>query len=163
MIDPFTAFAVAQAAVAGIKKAVALGKDINGLITDFTKFYQSADLVHESAIKTKIQAIRLSDAEINAQALQIAMASNALKQHEKELKDMMFWSGNAAVWQEMMNERARMKKLRQDEDERIEKQKQKDREIKYNTVMATLWMIGSLCIVIPACTILFQLITVKHL
>ena len=45
----------------------------------------------------------------------------------------------------------------------IEKQKQKDREMKYNALMATLWMMGSLCIVIPLCTILFQLITVKHL
>lgn len=163
MIDPFTAFAMAQAAVAGIKKAVALGKDINGLITDFSKFYHSADLVHESAIKTKIQAVRLSDADINAQALQIAMASNALREHEKELKDLLFWSGNAAVWQEMMAERQRMKKLRQEEDQRIKQQKQKDREMKYNALMATLWMMASLSIVIPAVTILFQLITVKHL
>lgn len=163
MIDPFTAFAMAQAAVAGIKKAVALGKDINGLITDFSKFYHSADLVHESAIKTKIQAVRLSDADINAQALQIAMASNALREHEKELKDLLFWSGNAAVWQEMMAERQRMKKLRQEEDQRIKQQKQKDREMKYNALMATLWLMASLSIVIPAVTILFQLITVKHL
>ena len=163
MIDPFTAFAVAQAAVAGIKKAVALGKDINGLITDFTKFYQSADLVHESAIKTKIQAIRLSDAEINAQALQIAMQSRALRAHEKELKDILFWSGNAEVYYEMQAERLRMIEERRSEDRRIEKQKQKDREAKAHAVMATLWMMGSLCIVIPACTILFQLITVKHL
>lgn len=163
MIDPFTAFAMAQAAVAGIKKAVALGKDINGLITDFSKFYHSADLVHESAIKTKIQAVRLSDADINAQALQIAMASNALREHEKELKDLLFWSGNAAVWQEMMAERQRMKKLRQEEDQRIKQQKQKDREMKYKALMATLWMMASLSIVIPAVTILFQLITVKHL
>ena len=163
MIDPFTAFAMAQAAVAGIKKAVALGKDINGLITDFSKFYHSADLVHESAIKTKIQAVRLSDADINAQALQIAMASKALREHEKELKDLLFWSGNAAVWQEMMAERQRMKKIRHEEDQRIEQQKQKDREMKYNALMATLWMMASLSIVIPAVTILFQLITVKHL
>jgi hypothetical protein len=163
LIDPFTAFAIAQGAVSGIKKAVALGKDINGLITDFSNFYQHADFVHDSAFKTKIKAIRLSDAEINAQALKMAMASKALKEHEKELKDILFWSGNAGVWKEMMAERERMKKLRQEEDDRVEKQKQKDREMKYNAVMATLWMMASLTIVIPLCTIMFQLITVKHL
>jgi hypothetical protein len=51
----------------------------------------------------------------------------------------------------------------QAEDRRVAEQKQKDREMKYNALMATLWFMGSLCIVIPLCTILFQLITVKHL
>ena len=163
MIDPFTAFAMAQAAVAGIKKAVQLGKDINGLINEFSKFYQAADNVHHSAVKAKVESIRMSNAEINARALEMAMASRALRAHEKELKDILFWSGNADVYYEMQAERLRMMEERRAEDRRIEKQKQKDREMKYNALMATLWLMGSLCIVIPACTILFQLITVKHL
>ena len=163
MIDPFTAFAMAQAAVAGIKKAVQLGKDINGLINEFSKFYQAEDNVHHSATKAKVESIRMSNAEINARALEMAMASRALRAHEKELKDILFWSGNADVYYEMQAERLRMMEERRAEDRRIEKQKQKDREMKYNALMATLWMMGSLCIVIPLCTILFQLITVKHL
>ena len=163
MIDPFTAFAMAQAAVAGIKKAVQLGKDINGLINEFSKFYQAADNVHHSAVKAKVESIRMSNAEINARALEMAMASRALRAHEKELKDILFWSGNADVYYEMQAERLRMMEERRAEDRRNEKQKQKDREMKYNALMATLWLMGSLCIVIPACTILFQLITVKHL
>ena len=105
----------------------------------------------------------MSNAEINARALEMAMASRALRAHEKELKDILFWSGNADVYYEMQAERLRMMEERRAEDRRIEKQKQKDREMKYNALMATLWLMGSLCIVIPACTILFQLITVKHL
>ena len=163
MIDPFTAFALAQAAVAGIKQAVKLGKDINGLINEFSSFYKAADDVHHSAVKAKVESIRMSNAEINARALEMAMASRALRAHEKELKDILFWSGNADVYYEMQAERLRMMEERRAEDRRIEKQKQKDREMKYNALMATLWMMGSLCIVIPACTILFQLITVKHL
>jgi hypothetical protein len=56
-----------------------------------------------------------------------------------------------------------MMEERQAEDKRIEEQKQKDREAKARAIMATLWVMGSLCIIIPLCTILFQLITVKHL
>jgi hypothetical protein len=163
MIDPFTAFALAQGAVAGIKKAVALGKDINGLIHEFSSFYKAADEVHYSATKAKMESIRMSDAEIGAQALQMAMHSRALRQHEKELKDILFWSGNADVYYEMQSERLRMIEERRAEDRRIEEQKQKDREAKAQAMMATLWMMGSLCIIIPICTILFQLITVKHL
>jgi len=163
MIDPFTAFAMAQAAVAGIKQAVKLGKDINGLIHEFSDFYKAADEVHSASVKLKVQSIRMSDAQIGAQALQMAMHSRALRQHEKELKDILFWSGNSEVYYEMQAERKRMMEERQAEDRRIEEQKQKDREAKARAVMATLWCMGSLCIVIPLCTILFQLITVKHL
>jgi len=163
MIDPFTAFAMAQAAVAGIKQAVKLGKDINGLIHEFSSFYNAADEVHNASVKLKVQSIRMSDAQIRAQALQMAMASRALRVHEKELKDILFWSGNADVYYEMQAERKRMMEERQAEDKRIEEQKQRDREAKARAVMATMWCMGSLCIVIPLCTILFQLITVKHL
>lgn len=163
MIDPFTAFALAQGAVAGIKKAVALGKDINGLIHEFSNFYKAADEVHNASIKLKAESIRMSDAQIGAKALQIAMQSRALRAHEKELKDILFWSGNADVYYEMQAERKRMLEERQAEDKRIEEQKQKDREAKAQAVMATLWVMGSLCVIIPICTILFQLVTVKHL
>ena len=163
MIDPFTAFAMAQAAVAGIKQAVKLGKDIHGLINEFSNFYKAADDLHHSATKAKIENIRMSTAEINARALELAMHSRALKQHEKELKDILFWSGNADVYYEMQAERRRMMEERQAEDKRVEEQKQKDREAKARAMMATLWFMGSLCIIIPLCTILFQLITVKHL
>ena len=163
MIDPFTAFALAQGAVAGIKQAVKLGKDINGLIHEFSDFYKAADEVHNASVKLKVQSIRMSDAEIGAQALKMAMASRALRAHEKELKDILFWSGNADVYYEMQAERKRMMEERQAEEKRIAEQKQKDREMKAQAIMATLWLMGSLCIVIPLCTILFQLITVKHL
>jgi len=163
MIDPFTAFALAQGAVAGIKQAVKLGKDINGLIHEFSDFYKAADEVHHASVKLKAESIRMSDAQIGAKALQIAMQSRALRAHEKELKDILFWSGNADVYYEMQAERRKMLEERQAEDKRIEEQKQKDREAKAQAVMATLWVMGSLTIIIPVCTILFQLIVNKHL
>ena len=161
MIDPFTAFAIAQAAVAGIKKAVALGKDINGLIHEFSNFYKAADDIHHSAVKAKIESIRMSNSEINAKALEMAMQSRALRAHEKELKDILFWSGNAEVYYEMQAERRRMMEERQEEDRRIEEQKQKDREAKARAIMGTLWIMGSLCIIAPLVTITFQVITNK--
>ena len=161
MIDPFTAFAIAQGAVAGIKQAVKLGKDINGLIHEFSTFYKAADDIHHSAVKAKMESIRMSNAEINAKALEMAMQSRALRAHEKELKDILFWSGNAEVYYEMQAERRRMMEERQEEDRRIEEQKQKDREAKARAVMGTLWIMGSLCIIAPLITITFQVITNK--
>ena len=157
MIDPFTAFALAQGAVAGIKKAVALGKDINGLIHEFSNFYKAADEVHDASMKLKAQSIRLSDAQIGAQALQMAMQSRALRAHEKELKDILFWSGNADTYYEMQAERKRLLEERQAEDKRIEEQKQKDREMKAQIFMASMWMAGGLAIIVPFCMVAFQI------
>ena len=41
MLDPFTAFAAAQAAVKGIQAAIKLGKDINGIASDLGKFFEA--------------------------------------------------------------------------------------------------------------------------
>ena len=162
-MDPFTAFAMAQAAVAGIKKAVALGKDINGLIHEFSGFYKAADEVHNASIKLKVQSIRMSDAEIGAKALQVAMHSRALRQHEKELKDILFWSGNADVYYEMQAERKRMLEERQAEDRRIEEQKQRDREAKAQAIMATLWIMAALLVIGPLVSLTWYVITNKGL
>ena len=48
-MDPITiglAFAAAQSAVGHIKQAVALGKDINSLVGQFSKFFESSDAIH---------------------------------------------------------------------------------------------------------------------
>jgi Lon protease-like protein len=45
-------------------------------------------------------------------SVQIAMQSKALRDTEKELKEMLIWSGNKDVWDEMMAERVRMYKER---------------------------------------------------
>lgn len=117
MIDPVTigiAFATAQKTVSYIKQAVALGKDINSLAGQFGKFFENCDTVHSASTELKLKADNsmLTDGQIRAQSLQIAMHSKALREAEKELKDMLIWSGNKDVWDEMMSERIRMYKER---------------------------------------------------
>ena len=149
MIDPFTAFAMAQGAVKGIKAAIALGKDVKGLINEFSSFYQHADAVHVASTKMKIASIGKSDAQIGADALKIAMASKALRDYEKELKDMLFWSGNAPVWEEMMAERTRMTKERNALEKAEADRKQKDKEAAYNTFMNIMIFIAGIALLVP--------------
>ena len=149
MIDPFTAFAMAQGAVKGIKAAIQLGKDVNGLYKEFSTFFQSADEVHRASTKMRMDNIGKSDAQINDQALQIAMQSKQLRDSEKELKDLLFWSGNAPVWEEMMAERVRMMKERNAAEKAIADKKQKDKEAMAEMLMNVLYFIGALMIVFP--------------
>jgi len=159
MIDPFTAFAMAQGAVKGIKAAIALGKDVKGLIDDFSKFYQNADAVHVASTKMKMDNVGKTDAQISSDALKIAMASKALREHEKELKDILFWSGNASVWNEMMAERTRMTKERNAAEKAIADKKQKDKEAMYDLFMNILIFIACIVCAAPIIWLTFYVIT----
>ena len=115
MIDPITigiAFTAAQQSVGYIKKAIALGKDVNSLYGQFAKFFENSDTIHSANIKAQTSKNILTDGQIRALSVQIAMQSKALRDAEKELKEMLIWSGNKDVWDEMMAERVRMYKER---------------------------------------------------
>ncbi len=136
-MDPITiglAFTAAQSAVSYIKQAVALGKDINSLAGQFSKFFESSDSIHRERTKLKAKANLLgkTDAELGHEALQIAMHSDALRQAERELKDMILWQlGKPQVWEQMIAERTRLFK------ERAEAQRaEEERELALKKKMA---------------------------
>ena len=115
MRDPITiglAFTAAQQSVGYIKKAIALGKDVNSLYGQFAKFFENSDTIHAANITTQNSKNILTDGQIRALSVQIAMQSKALRDAEKELKEMLIWSGNKDVWDEMMAERVRLYKER---------------------------------------------------
>jgi hypothetical protein len=128
-MDPITiglAFSAAQSAVSYIKQAVALGKDINSLAGQFSKFFESSDAIHRERTKLKAKASLLgkTDAELGHEALQIAMHSDALRQAERELKDMILWQlGKPQIWEQMIAERTRLFKARADA-QRAEEERQ---------------------------------------
>ena len=115
MLDPITigiAFTAAQQSVNYIKKAIALGKDVNSLYGQFAKFFENSDTIHAASIEAQTSKKILTDRQIRAMSVQIAMQSKALRDAEKELKEMLIWTGNKDVWDEMMAERVRMYKER---------------------------------------------------
>ena len=142
-MDPITiglAFAAAQSAVGHIKQAIALGKDINSLVGQFSKFFESSDAIHRERSKVKAKASRLgkTDAELGREALQIAMHSDALRQAERELKDMILWTLNKPeMWEHMIKERTRLFKERAEAE-----QAEAERELAHKKKMADQFIFG---------------------
>jgi len=152
MIDPVTigvAFVTAQKTVGYIKQAVALGKDVNSLYKQFSSFFTNCDTVHSASVslKEKAEKSMLTDGEIKAQSLQIAMHSKALREAEKELKDLLIWSGNKDVWDEMMSERVRMYKERAAIEKRLKETKAKAHADMIDRVLVG---ISTLAVSVPA-------------
>ena len=115
MIDPITiglAFTAAQQSVSYIKKAIALGKDVNSLYGQFAKFFENSDKIHAASVEAQTSKKILTDGQIRAMSIEIAMQSKALRDAEKQLKELLIYSGNGDVWEQMMAERVRMYKER---------------------------------------------------
>ena len=140
-MDPITiglAFTAAQSAVGYIKQAVALGKDINSLSGQFSKFFESSDAIHRERTKIKAKGNRLgkTDAELGHEALQIAMHSDALRQAERDLKDMILWQlGKPELWEHMIKERTRLFRERAEAERGEEK-----RQLEHKKKMADMFM-----------------------
>jgi hypothetical protein len=123
MIDPITAFATAQAAIKGVKAAIALGKDIQAVSGDLMKFFDAKDVVQKAASKPK--GFAQSD---TAQAFEVVMQAKVLADAERELNNYMVMSGNADLWQQLLIERNRIIQQRKVEEILAENHAKKRRE-----------------------------------
>ncbi len=124
MIDPLTAFATAQAAIKGVKAAIALGKDIQAVSGDLMKFFEAKDVVQKAAAKPK-SSFAQSD---TAQAFEIVMQAKILADAERELNNYMVMSGNADLWQQLLVERNRIIQQRKVEEILAENHAKKHKE-----------------------------------
>ena len=123
MIDPITAFATAQAAIKGVKAAIALGKDIQAVSGDLMKFFDAKDVVQKAASKPK--GFAQSD---TAQAFEVVMQAKVLADAERELNNYMVMSGNADLWQQLLVERNRIIQQRKVEEILAENHAKKRKE-----------------------------------
>ena len=57
MIDPITAFAVAQGAIKGVQAAIKMGKEINAISGDLMKFFEAKDVVAKAVRAEEISDI----------------------------------------------------------------------------------------------------------
>jgi len=125
MIDPVTAFAVAQSAIRGVQAAIKMGKDIQGISADVMKFFEAKDVVQKAASKPKT-GFAGSD---TAQAFEIVMQAKQLDDAEKELNQWMVLNGHADTWQQLLitrNELIQNRKTQEILDAKHAKKKKED-------------------------------------
>ena len=118
MIDPFTAFAAAQAAVKGIKAVIALGKDVQSASGDILKFFDAKDAVIKASTDPTKAGVKKSD---TSAAMELVLNAHALQEAEKELHQYLIYSGNSQLWDQMLLERNRIQKERKAEELRLKK------------------------------------------
>lgn len=144
MLDPFTLFATAQAAIAGAKAVIQAGKDVNGIVHDMMKFFDAKDQIAKIAAEPK--SFGQSD---TAKAMQTVMHLKELNDAENELKDMLIWSGNAPLYYAMIQERNNLVQKRKAEEIAMEKAKAKrKKEIEEAVTMLLLGIAGAMLMIL---------------
>ena len=118
MIDPFTAFAAAQAAVKGIKAAIALGKDIQSASGDILKFFDAKDALTVASTNPKKAGVKRSDM---ARAAELVMQAHQIKKAEADLREYLIYTGNAQLWDQIMVERNRIQAERRADEAKAKK------------------------------------------
>ena len=147
MIDPITAFATAQAAVAGIQKAIKLGKDVNGLVGEFSRFFDARDAVQKAANDAGKKG--QSD---TGRAMEIVMQANQLRESEEQLKHMLVYGGYPELWEMMLRERMKIKQARE-KAERVAAAERK--KVVAERLLAAQIIGGAICVIIIGVIVVF--------
>lgn len=119
ILEAAAAFAMAQNAVAGIKKGIQLGKDIHGLTQQVMAFFDAKDIIQKAANEDRIKAGK----SVESEALENVMRAKQMRDFEQELNRIFVLTGNADLWADMMSERARIRQERKAEAERAERKR----------------------------------------
>ena len=131
-MDPITAFATAQAAVAGVKAAVnlykdakAVGKDVGSIASEIThglgKFFEAQEAVCKAGQNIEGKIIKTKS--VDMQAFENVMRVRQLQEYERELKELLIYhTPMAGVWEDFQLERRRIREKKA-EEERIERER----------------------------------------
>ena len=133
MIDPLTAFAAAQAAIKGVQAAIKMGKDLDGIMGDVSRFFDAKDAVLKEASnpskKRKSATSEATDIVWQAHQLQVA---------EEKLKWEFINRGQSHLWQQILVQRNQIVANRKREDAADKKAKEKKMQEIRNAVMLAL-------------------------
>jgi hypothetical protein len=116
MIDPITLIATARATIAGVKQAIALGKDASEL---FHQFFDAKDAVMKEKAKPSKNPLKSA----NSQALQFIQLAEEMQQVEEEIKMSFMRRGKTNLWMDFLRERNRI--VAQNKSDEIEAEKAK--------------------------------------
>jgi hypothetical protein len=127
MIDPAT-IALAASAFAAVKKGIALGKDVEGMYKDVSRWMGA---VHDIETKHNKQKQSLFNKSVEEEALQSWTAMKQIKKQREELRLYML-SVNPNAWNEFVRIEGQVRK------DRLRAEHQRKARIKKNIEIAVI-------------------------
>jgi len=170
-MDPITAFAAAQTAVAGVKAAINLYKEAKGAAKDVRaigheitfhlgSFFEAQEEVAKASTQKSLNPLkRLS---VDAEAMQNVMRVRELQQYEVELREMIIYECPLpGLWDDFQLERKKVRDARAEEEAEQRRIEAKNRKLKqefHDKVVLYGVVIGAIVFVVSVVGYMFYLI-----
>jgi hypothetical protein len=116
IVETMAVIATARATIAGVKQAIALGKDASDL---FHQFFDAKDAV----MKVKANPPKKAFQSANSEAMQIIQLAEEMQQVEEQIKKSFMRRGKTNLWMDFLRERNRI--VAQNKADEIEAEKAK--------------------------------------
>jgi hypothetical protein len=105
MIEVAAILATAQAAVAGIKQAIQVGRSAQDCLGDFMKLFDAQDKLQKASTdeRSKVKGDNQQQSAMS-EALESVIAAKKIREMTEDLKQHLVWSGQADVWEDIQRE-----------------------------------------------------------
>lgn len=140
MIDPITLIATARATIAGVKQAIALGKDASEL---FHQFFDAKDAV----MKEKAHPTKKPFQSVNSQAMQFIQLAEEMQQVEEQIKISFMRRGKTNLWMDFLRERNRIVAQNKADEIEAEKAASKRKKEIEETIEMVLLMVAAAALI----------------
>jgi hypothetical protein len=138
IVETMAVIATAKATIAGVRQAIALGKDASALIHEFFDAKDAVMKVRANPPKKPFQSA-------NSEAMQIIQLAEDMQQVEEEIKMSFMRRGKTNLWMDFLRERNAIVARNKADEIEMEKIKAKRRkEIEEAVTMLLLGVAGAL-------------------
>ena len=147
MIDPVSAMATATAAFSALKRGVSIGRDIESMASDISRWMTCLSDVEQAEKEAKNPPLFkkiVASKSVEAEALELFMTKRKMQQQRDELRQLISWSAGPSAWDELVKTEVRIRKERQ---ETLYKQREKRRKFVEVIVAAIMVGIGAAIII----------------
>jgi len=142
MVDPVTAMATASAAFGAIKKGFAIGRDIESMASDLSRWMGALSDVDQAEKEAKNPPIfkkLFAGKSIEQEAIEAFAAKRKAQQQRDELKQWMILTQGSKSWDELLRMEGQIRKQRQETLYR-----QRERRQKFIEIIAIILAISSI-------------------
>ena len=131
-MDPVTALATASSAFAVIKKGISVGRDIESMIGDVSRWMgalSDLDQAEKEAKNPPIFKKLVASKTVEQEAMEIFAAKRKAQQQREELRTFIQYTMGQQAWDDLIKTEARVRKERQETIYRQRDRRQKFLEI----------------------------------
>ena len=137
IVETMAVIATAKATIAGVRQAIALGKDASALIHEFFDAKDAVMKVRANPSKKPFQSA-------NSEAMQIIQLAEEMQQVEEEIKNSFMRRGKTNLWMDFLRERnAIVARNKTDEIEADKAKAKRKQEIEEAITMVLLAVAGA--------------------